>query len=148
MYAVLVNISDNLYDVVSTFHKPVQKVMDDLDAAYETGLPITSIDASEHKQTALYGATWNGSSFSGGTAGPNLLEATQEQLDSFKLYAFLSNNVVVARIAVPVNTPKSEMFSAANASGMILVKIPSTQTIDIGKSYNWDGISFSTVSES
>lgn len=144
MYAVLVNISDNLYDVIATFHKPVQKFMDDLDAAYETGLPITAIDASSHKQTALYGATWNGSSFSGGTASPKLFEATQEELDSFDLYAFLCNNVVVARIAAPVNTPKAEMFRAALATGMSMVKVPSNQTIDIGTSYIWDGTSFST----
>lgn len=144
MYAVLVNISDNLYDVIATFGKPVQKIMDDLDAAYETGLPIIAIDASLHKQTALYGATWNGSSFSGGIAGPRLLEATQEELDSFNLYAFLCNNVVVARIAVPVNTPKAEMFSAAVATGMSMVKVPSDQSILVGQSYNWDGTSFST----
>lgn len=144
MYAVLVNISDNLYDVIATFHKPVQKFMDDLDAAYETGAPITAIDANLHKQTALYGATWNGSSFSGGTAGPRLLEATQEELDSFDLYAFLCNNVVVARIAAPVNTPKAEMFRAALATGMSMVKVPSGQSILVGQSYNWDGTSFST----
>ncbi len=144
MYAVLVNINDKLYDVIATFHKPVQKFMDDLDAAYETGLPITAIDANLHKQTALYGATWNGSSFSGGVAGPKLLEATQEQLDSFDLYAFLSNNVVVARIAAAVDTPKAEMFRAALATGMSMVKVPSTQSVVIGQTYTWDGTSFNT----
>lgn len=144
MYAVLVNINDNLYDVIATFNKPVKQVMDDLDAAYATGSSITAIDANAHKQTALYGATWNGSSFSGGTAGPRLLEATQEQLDSFDLFAFLCNNVVVARIAAPVNTPKAEMFAAALATGMSMVKVPATQNVVVGQSYNWDGTSFST----
>lgn len=144
MYAVLVNISDNLYDVIATFSKPDQKIMDDLNAAYETGSPITAIDANLHKQTALYGATWNGSSFSGGTAGPRLLEATQEQLDSFDLYAFLCNNIVVARIAASVDSPKAEMFRAALATGMSMVKVPSNQSILAGQSYNWDGTSFST----
>lgn len=143
MYAVLVNVNNNLYDVIATFNKPVKKVMDDLDAAYATGSPITPIDANSFKQTALYGATWNGSSFSGGVPGPRLLEATQEELDSFDLYAFLCNNVVVARIASPISGPKAEMFRAAYATGMSMVKVPATQNVVIGQSYNWDGTSFS-----
>lgn len=141
MYAVLVE-NNGLHDVIGLFSHNRQAVTDALDAAWETGSAITAINVNAHKQTALYGATWNGSSFSGGVAGPNLNNATQEELDSFDLYAFLCNNVVVARMAAPVNTPKAEMFSIACDTGMILVKVPSSQSILVGKSYNWDGTSF------
>ena len=144
MYAVLVK-NNQAYDVIGFFNSPKQDVMDSLDAAYETGLPIIGVVASAHKQTALYGATFNGSSFSGGVAGPNLLQATQEDLDSFDLYAFLSNNVVVARIAVPVNVPKAEMYAAAFTSEVTLVKVPTEQSVVLGQTYNWDGTSFSEI---
>lgn len=144
MYAILVENND-AYDVIGIYSSNKPEVMDNLDAAYATGVTISAIDASAYKQTALHGATFDGSSFSGGTAGPNLLTATQEQLDSFNLYAFLSNNTVVARMAVPSTGPKAEMFAAANAAGMILVKIPDNQTVYVGQTYNWDGTSFSTI---
>jgi hypothetical protein len=104
MYAILVENND-AYDVIGIYSSNKPEVMDNLAAAYATGATISAIDASAYKQTALHGATFDGSSFSGGTAGPNLLTATQEQLDSFNLYAFLSNNVVVARMAVPSEGP-------------------------------------------
>lgn len=144
MYAILVK-NNEAYDVIGFFSSQKENVMSTLDSAYATGLPITAIEASAHKQSALYGATWNGLSFSGGTAGPNLMTATQEQLDSFDLYAFLSNNVVVARIAVPVDTPKAEMYQAAIATGVSLVKIPESQNVFVGQTYNWDGTSFSEI---
>lgn len=144
MYAVVVG-GNGVYDVISLFNHIREDVVNNLDTAYATGLPITSIDASAHKQSALYGATFDGSAFSGGVSGPNLLKATQEELDSFNLYAFLSDSVVVARIAVPVDSPKAEMFSAANATGMSLIKVPEDQAVYVGQSYNWDGTSFSSV---
>lgn len=144
MYAVVVK-NDNVYDVIGFFNHQKTSVIETLDAAWETGLPITGIDASAYKQEALYGATWNGSSFSGGTAGPNLASATQEQLDSFDLYAFLSNNTVVARVAVATSSPKREMYAAAIATGASLLKVPANQNLLLGFSYNWDGTSFSEI---
>jgi hypothetical protein len=144
MYAIIVENND-AYDVIGLYSSNKPEVMDNLDTVYATGATISSMDASAYKQTALHGATFNGSSFSGGIAGPNLLTATQEQLDSFNLYAFLSNNVVVARVAVPSEGPKAEMFAAANAAGMILAKIPDRQTVYVGQTYNWDGTSFSSI---
>ena len=99
MYAILVK-NNEAYDVIGFFSSQKENVMSTLDSAYATGLPITAIEASAHKQSALYGATWNGSSFSGGTAGPNLMTATQEQLDSFDLYAFLKHKKMVNGIPV------------------------------------------------
>jgi hypothetical protein len=144
MYAILVKNNES-YDLIGKFYHSKQTVMDALASAHDTGLPITGIEASAHKQTALYGATWNGSSFSGGTAGPNLHTATQEQLDSFNLYVFLCNNVVVARIAVAVESPKAEMFSAAFTSEVVLIKIPAGQNLTIGQSYSWDGTAFTEL---
>jgi len=144
MYAILVK-NNEAYDVIGFFSSQKEGVMSALDAAYETGVPIVGMESNAHKRTAKYGATFDGSSFSGGTAGPGLLEATQEQLDSFNLYTFLSNNVVVARVAVTVDSPKAEMYAAAFASGVNLIKVPSNQSILLGHTYNWDGTSFSEI---
>ncbi|NDB85970.1 MAG: hypothetical protein EB127_25210 [Alphaproteobacteria bacterium] len=144
MYALLVK-NNEAYDVIGFFNNNKKAVIDALDAAFETEFPIVGISASAHKQEALYGATFDGSSFSGGTAGPRLAEATQEQLDSFDLYVFLSNNVVVARVAVPVDSPKAEMYSAAFSTGVTLAKVPSTQSLVLGNTYNWDGTSFTEI---
>lgn len=144
MYAILVK-NNQAYDVIGFFSHMKEQVINDLNAAYQTGSPIIGMNANEYKTSALYGATWNGSSFSGGTAGPHLLEVTQEQLDSFDLYAFLCNNVVVARVAVPVSVLKAEMYAAAFTSEVILVKVPEDQSVAIGETYNWDGTSFSTA---
>ena len=65
--------------------------------------------------------------------------------DSFDLYAFLSNNTVVARIAIATNSPKREMYAAAVATGMSLLKVPPSQNLLLGFSYNWDGTSFSEI---
>lgn len=144
MYAVLVKNNEN-YDLIGKFHHNRTEVMSALNAAYDTGLPIIGMNASAHKQTALYGATFNGLTFSGGVAGPHLMDATQEQLDSFDLYAFLCDNTVVARIAIPVDSPKAPMYSAAIATGTSLIKIPLDQSLTIGQTYSFDGTAFTEL---
>ncbi|MFN7583939.1 MAG: hypothetical protein ACK5P0_01120 [bacterium] len=142
MYAVVVK-NDNNYDVVAIWKHNDNEIITAIDAAWNSGLPITSLDACSHKLTARYGATWNGSSFSGGRT--RLVEPTQEQLDSFDLYAFICNNTLIARVAALTNSPTREMYAAAHASGMTLIKIPSDQSVTVGKTYTWDGNSFNEV---
>jgi hypothetical protein len=139
MYAVVVKNNDN-YDVVGIWKHTDSTILTAIEAAWSSGLPITSLDACSYKLTAKYGATWDGSSFSGGRE--RLIEPTQEELDSFDLYAFICNNIVIARVAALTNSPTREMYAAAHASGMTLIKIPSDQTVVVGKTYTWDGNSF------
>lgn len=142
MYAIVVKNNDS-YDVVGFWKHIDDDIINAIDTAWNSGLAITSIDASDHKLTATYGSTWDGFSFSGGRQ--RIVEPTQEQLDSFDLYAFLANNVLVARVAALTGTPQKEMYKAANASGMSLIKIPLDQVVYVGKTYAWDGNHFKEV---
>lgn len=144
MYAVLVK-NNGSYDVIGEWSNNQPEKRAAVEAAVESGLPIVGMEANAYKLEAKYGATWNGSTFSGGTAGPNLLSSTQEQLDSFNLYVFLCDNVVVARLATSVNSAKAEMYAAAFTNEVILVKVPSDQKVFPGETYNWDGSRFSAV---
>ena len=144
MYAILVKNNDS-YDVIGEWNHGQEEKKAALESACQSGLPIVGMEANEFKIEAKYGATWNGTTFSGGTAGPNLLSSTQEQLDSFNLYVFLCDNVVVARLATSVNSPKAPMYAAAFTSEVTLVKVPSDQRVFAGESYNWDGTRFSVI---
>lgn len=142
-YAILVKNSDESYDILNfiNYYDDAETVSL-LDAALsDLSNPIIAMDASDHKITATRGATWNGTSFSGGRVS-KAADATAEELDSFKLYVFLHNNIVVARNAVKTDSPRAEAFSAAFASEVKLVKVPDDQYVAIGETHGWDGSRF------
>ena len=141
MYAVLVKNSDESYDVLSLLNHQDTDVVRGIDEELSLGHKIVGMDASDHKLTATYGSVWNGTSFSGGKPS-RASEATQEELDSFNLYVFLSNNVLVARYGVGINSPKVQMFEAALASEITLVKVPEDQAVSVGENHGWDGSRF------
>lgn len=141
MYAILVKNNEQSYDVLSSLHYTDQEIMNNIENAINNGSPIIGMAASDHKFTATYGATWNGTSFSGGKE-TKMSDATEEQVNSFDLYVFLQNNVLIARYGVGNNSPKSEMFKAAFESDIILVKVPEDQTVYAGETHNWDGSRF------
>jgi|694.fasta_scaffold128795_1 hypothetical protein len=141
MYAVLVKNDNDSYDVIALLNHEDPQVIVGIDEALASGKPVVGMDASEHKLTATYGSSWNGTSFSGGKPS-RASEATQEQLDSFNLYAFLCDNVLVARYGVGLTSPKVQMFEAALASEVTLVKVPEDQAVTVGETHNWDGSRF------
>jgi hypothetical protein len=148
MYIVLTKNSNNTWDGISqaqlkegTISKTV------LDEAFETGLPITAMDVTSHKETAKKGATWNGTSFSGGTA--DLAEEVDDEFWTLnKRYAFLCDNKVVLAVIVSNSSSGSEMWAAAVAGETILVKTESVPFSKVGKTFNWDGTELTlTLSE-
>lgn len=146
-YVVLVKNND-VYDIIANFNQKDPELAAVLDAAYSSGSPITGMAITgdletvrQHKLTATYGSTWDGSSFSGGRVS-KASDATQEQLDSYDLYVFLCDNVVVGRIGTVLGNPKAEMYQAAFAGETLLVKVPSHQTVFVGETYGWDGTEF------
>jgi len=141
MYAVLVKNSDESYDVLALLNHEDVEIINGIDAALALGSPIVGMDASEHKLTATYGSIWDGTSFSGGKPS-KAADATEEELNSFKLYVFLSNNTLVARYGVRNDSPKVQMFSAAINSEITLVKVPEDQAVSAGITYGWDGSRF------
>lgn len=141
MYAILVKNDNESYDVVSIYdHKDVD-ILNGIDAAIASGNTITAMKASDHKLTATHGSVWDGTSFSGGKPS-RASEATQEQLDSFNLYVFLSDNVLIARHGLPVGSNKTELFDAALNGEVIFAKIPDDQAIYEGETHGWDGSRF------
>jgi flagellar basal body P-ring protein FlgI len=141
MYAVLVKNSDESYDVLALLNHEDADIINGIDAALASGNPIVGMDASDHKLTATYGSTWDGNSFSGGKVS-KAADATEEELNSFNLYVFLSNNVLVARYGVRVDSPKVQMFAAAIDSEITLVKVPEDQAVSPGETHRWDGSRF------
>ena len=144
MYAVLVKNIDDSYDVLTLINHQDADIISGIDAALASGKKIVGMDASAHKLTATYGSVWNGTSFSGGRPS-RASEATEEELNSFNLYAFLSDNTLVARYGVGINSPKVEMFQAALDSEVTVVKVPLDQSVFPGGTYNWNGTRFSVV---
>jgi len=149
-FVVLVK-NNNVYDIIATFSHKENEIMDALNAAYSSGSPITGMAITgdletvrQHKLTATYGSTWNGSSFSGGRES-KALDASQEQLDSFDLFVFLCDNVLVGRVGLSTGTEKAEMFKAAFATETLLVKVPDHQTVFVGETYGWNGTEFTPV---
>ena len=143
-YAIVVK-NDNLYDVIGFWTHPDIHILDAVDIALNSSFPIISVNASSHKLTATYGSIYNGTEFSGGNKIIVTEEPTEEQLNSFDLYVFLCNNVVIARVAALDSSYKKEMFAAAHSSGMTLIKVPSNQILEIGTTYILDKNSFSEI---
>ncbi len=80
-YAVLVKNSDESYDILNFINYYDDSATASLlDAALsDLSNPIVAMDASDHKITATRGATWNGTSFSGGIVS-KAADATAEEL--------------------------------------------------------------------
>jgi hypothetical protein len=142
-YAVLVKNNDESYDILNFINYYDDSTTANLidSALSDLSNPIIAMDASNHKTTATRGSTWDGNSFSGGIVS-KAADATAEELDSFKLYVFLHNNVVIARNAVRTDSPRLEAFEAAFASEVKLVKVPDDQYVAIGETHGWDGSRF------
>jgi hypothetical protein len=120
MYAIIVKDSGNVYDVVGALGTD-QSTRDALDLEWDKNLPIIGIDASNHKGTATRGSTWNGTSFDG-TAGEGFFALTQEEKDAYRQYVFVCDNKVIHRLGAETGTEKANMYDAAFAGEIFLVK--------------------------
>jgi hypothetical protein len=145
MYAILTKNGDNTWDGIHQISPSLQHDTTVVEAAFETGLPITGMNASEHKTSAVRGATWNGTSFSGGIINSESA-LDDEALSKINRYVFLCDNKVVLSMTVSVNAAKAEMFNAAFSGETILVKNISGPKNVIGKTFNWDGSELTLVS--
>lgn len=144
MYVILTKNGDNTWDGI---HEIVPGPTTDtsvIDAAFETGLPVIGMNASLHKESSVRGATWNGTSFSGGEINEEVsLDA--EYLDSIKRYVFLCDDKVVFSMTFEKNWHNIEMFDAAFAGETILIKTTTGPKNKVGKTFNWDGTELTLV---
>lgn len=144
--------NNDAYDIIGNFNHKDVDLAAEFNAAYDSSSPIIGMAITgdleterQHKLTATYGSTWDGSSFSGGKPSKALGVVTDEELDSFDLFVFLHNNVLIGRIGVRKETEKAEMYKAAFAGEVSLFKVPKHQTVFVGETYGWDGTEFTPV---
>jgi hypothetical protein len=145
MYAILTKNGNNTWDGIHQITPSLENDTTVVEAAFETGLPITGMNASEHKTSAVRGATWNGVSFSGGLINSEL-SLDDAAIAAINRYVFLCDSKVVLSLSVPVNSVKAEMFNAAFSGETILVKNTSGPRSVVGKTFNWDGLALTLVS--
>jgi hypothetical protein len=120
MYAIIVKDTDDTYDVIAAL-RTTEEVRTYLDSEWDKGLPVVGMNISDHKATATKGATWNGTSFDG-TANEGFFALSQVEKDSYKQYAFLCENKVIHRVSMETDSDKAELYDAAFAGEVFLVK--------------------------
>lgn len=143
MYSVLVKNDDSSWDVIGLFkleEHPDKSAV--IDSAIDSGLAITGMETTSYKNDARINSVWDGSSFSGGNALSPEAKDDDELWSTFKKYSLLCDNKVIFNMTINNDSPRSELFSAAFASEVTLVKVPTDQTVFIGETYGWDGERF------
>ena len=146
MYVVLTKNSDDTWDAIAQTDFPdgsISKTV--LDQALETGLPITGMDATPYKATAVKESVWNGTSFSGGRVNDNFSSVEDEYWETNKRYVFLSDSKVILAITVKNDDSKAEMYAAAFAGETTIVKSDSGPYNKVGKTFTWDGTELTLV---
>jgi hypothetical protein len=138
MYVILTKNGDNTWDAIHQVTPGLTANTTVVDAALESGLPLTGMNVSQYINSVRRGSTWDGTSFSGVSVDQETL-LDDEALSAKKVYAFLCDSKVVFLISMLANSDKSEMFDAAFAGETILVKTETGSYNKVGKSYTWDG---------
>jgi hypothetical protein len=145
MNAVMVKNNETSWDVIHLIGDPLDENKKSvLDAALAKNLPIVGMETTSYKNSSKTGATWNGTSFSGGPTPP-ADKIPLDIYDEYKKFSFICDNVVVSNFVVKNDSPISEFISTAFENEVILVNVPSDQSVSVGGTYGWDGSRFSAV---
>jgi hypothetical protein len=145
MYAVLVKNNETSWDVIHTLEYTTgteKKTV--VDEALAKDVPVVGMETTSYGNLLKQGSVWDGSSFSGGIE----LSPDKDPLDiweTHKRFSFLSENVVVANFAIENTSAVSDFLSAAFENEVILVTVPSDQSVSTGGTYGWDGSRFSAA---
>jgi len=137
MYACIVKNSQDTWDIYgfATYPNNVEKE-ERLEAAVESGLPITGMVVTPYKWSATPGAVWDGESFSGGSVSviPQSID-----WDTISVYGYLCNNVMIYGSLANNGTVAAQQMDAifAGDSQVNIIKVPESQTAKIGDI--WDG---------
>jgi hypothetical protein len=141
MYALLVKNNETSWDVIGTLdfsEIPVKASI--IDAAIESGNEITGMDTTQYKSSARTNSVWNGSSF---TVPDDLGSNPDDSFyDNAKQYSFICDNKIIANVTVNNDSPRSELYAAAFALEVTIVKVPSHQIVYVGETYGWNGTEF------
>lgn len=139
MYSAIVKNDDQTWDIFFDFSYQSYKRLSAIKEAWDSKLPIVSMEVTAHKTTALVGAFWDGSSFSGGHeingTDYKSLPDTKEYWESHKVYGFLCDNVLLACIVTTNDTPLAELVAAAFEGEVKLIK---HNGFPLGQSINYN----------
>ena len=139
MYSAIVKNDDQTWDIFFDFDYYSMDRLTALKEMWQSKLPIVSMEVTAHKNTALIGALWNGSSFSGGHEIDNIeyvaLPDTEEYWESHKVYGFLCDNVLFACIVTTNGTDFAELVAAAFEGEVKFIK---HDGLPLGKSINYN----------
>jgi hypothetical protein len=137
MYACVVKNSQNTWDIYGFASYPTApEKQANLEAAVESGLPITGMILTPYKWAATTGATWDGTGFTG---GPPSVIPQDIDWNSIETYGYLCNNVIIYANIGNTGTVATQQMNAifAGDSEINIIKIPEGQTARVGDI--WDG---------
>jgi hypothetical protein len=135
MHACVVKNSEGTWDVFAFLSYPSsQEKQDRLDAAVESGLPITGMVLTEYKWSATNGAFFNGTEFVGGS--PSVVPQDNDWL-SINTFGYLCDNIIIGAFITTAGTLVADQYNAAFSDETTIIKVPEGQTAKIGDI--WDG---------
>jgi hypothetical protein len=140
MYACVVKNSENTWDIYGFISYPTAPDRQaNLEAAVESGLPITGMILTPYKWSASNGATFDGTEFTGGS--PSLIPL-ESDWTGISTYGYLCNNTIIAGFIANVGSVKREQMEAIFSEETTIIKVPEGQTANIGDV--WDGTNIIT----
>jgi hypothetical protein len=137
MYACVVKNSQNTWDIYGFAAYPSNpEKQARLEAAVDSGLPITGMILTPYKWSATPGAVWDGESFSVGSSStiPETID-----WDLISVYGYLCNNIIIYGSLTSKSNIVAQQMDAifAGDSEISIIKVPENQTAKIGDI--WDG---------
>jgi hypothetical protein len=146
MYACLIKNSDGTWDVHNMIpgypQKPEKHEI--FLAGINSGLPITGMKTTEYQPYATVGATWDGTSFSGGTKA---IQPDEFDWSTVETYAYICNNKIIQAGIILKDVGSQSIikndiiFDEENE--LNIIEIPEGTTVKVGDI--WDGENFITV---
>lgn len=146
MYIVLTKNANNTWDAIHDLNlKPGTDLTELLDNEIAKGVPLVGMNVTPYKSKAVKGATWDGSSFSGGVPAEGVPLDSDEWWTKIDKYSFLSDNKIVISFTMGNDDAKSVMFKAAFAGETILLKNANKPLDKVGKTFTLDGLELTLV---
>lgn len=133
--ALVVKTSDQDWEVVQKYDIKKEEKLNAFLTAYQDENPIVGMITSSYEDSAVPGATWNGSSFSGGTK-PEWMNNPDIDWSVISTYALLSNNVIIFLFNNVKNDASDAKMKAAFESEVTMVPIQLDNVPKLGDIWN------------
>jgi hypothetical protein len=137
MYACVVKNDQDTWDIYgfATYPSNSEKQAR-LEAAVDSGLPITGMLLTPYQWSATPGAVWDGENFSG---GPDSVIPSTVDWNYIQTYGFICDNVLIYASLVTVGTQREQQLNAIFAGDVetTIIKVPENQVVKLWDI--WDG---------